>query len=116
MGCGADFAIADGLGRMALHEVARLGESAMAFGIFCLANLRLKDTETLSKILNIVAADTANQRRVTLAEMVVDMDAWYLLPQLVELGLDVHWTPDDERRGKLLKESVCAVTTYSCTA
>lgn len=108
--CGADFTAADGLGRMPLHEVARLGDYAMELGKFCLMYLKLKDAETLSAALNSVATDGLNQQRATLAEMIFYMHAWYMLPQLVELGMDVHWAPVEERCGMLLKDAVCAVS------
>lgn len=117
MACGADFAVADDLGRTALHEVARLGTAAMELGKFCLSYLPFKDAETLSKIMKSMAtgAHVGPPKRATLADMIVFGEAWYMLPELVQLGMDVHWTPDDERRGKLLYEAVRAVTSALCS-
>ncbi|BDA50029.1 hypothetical protein COCOBI_15-1570 [Coccomyxa sp. Obi] len=106
LACGADLTVADGLGRMALHEVARLGKSAREMGLMCLDSLQSRDVETHSRVVNSVATCTDNQRRFTLAEVICFMDAWYMLPQLVQLGMDVQWTPDEERRGKLLIAAV----------
>ena len=116
MACGADFTIADGLGRMALHEIAKLGTDAMELGNFCLSFLSSKDTKNILNALNSVASADHNERKVSLAEIIVYTNAWYILPKLVELGLDVHWTPDEEQRGRLLLDAVRAVTAHWCTA
>ncbi|BDA43296.1 hypothetical protein COCOBI_04-3080 [Coccomyxa sp. Obi] len=104
---GAELFVVDGLGRMPLHELARLIPPAMElWNIVCVPNLRSKDPKTLSAALKLVATDAPNERKVTLAEMIVFKDAWYMLPQLVQLGLDVHWAPDKVRPGKLLLDAV----------
>lgn len=116
MACGADFAVPDGRGRRALHEVARHGARAMEFGKFCLAHLQEKSAETRSRILHSVSAIPSADSRTTLAMAVVYYHAWYMLPQLVQLGMDVHWTPDKKQLGQLLGGAVRAATTLHCTA
>lgn len=106
LACGADLTVADGLGRMALHEIASLGTPAREMGLMCLSYLPSEDSEMRSRVLNRVATLAPNQHKVTLAQMIVYSQAWYMLPQLVQLGLDVHWAPDGESRGKVLRQAV----------
>ena len=107
------------MGRSAVHELARhereVDTSALAE--ICFEYLARMDASRRSEVLNSTAYgyeykdDGRNLPYTrTLAEMIERHNSWHLLPQLVEMGLDVHWNPVASRVGCVLFNAVCSLT------
>ena len=115
------------MGRSAVHELARhkKGVDTSALAEVCFEYLALMVASRRSEVLNRTAYgyeyrddgrpeyrdDGTNEPYTrTLGEMIERHDSWHLLPQLVAMGLDVHWNPVAARAGRVLLNAVRSLT------
>ncbi len=107
---GADIGLMDGMGRSAMHELARhCKDDAPSLAEVCFKYLAQLEPSRRLEVLNRTAFDSINKYTPplrTLGQMINAHGTWPLVPRMVELGLDVHGGLAPESASEVLIRAV----------